>query len=62
MRIVQTRTPEGVRTDYYIVEVIEHIPRQTQLSLEDDPREVREEDQDEDGSISDDGMAEEDRR
>ncbi len=38
MRIVQKRTPEGLRTDYYIGEVIEHIPRQTQLSLEDDPR------------------------
>lgn len=34
MRIVQSRRGGGLHTEYHVVEVIEHMPRQTQLTFE----------------------------
>ena len=33
IRVVQTRRNDGLRTEYRIVEVTEHLPRYTQLSI-----------------------------
>ena len=35
MRVVQSQRAEGLHTEYCVVEVIEHIPRKTQLSFDD---------------------------
>lgn len=34
MRIVQSRDDEGLHTDYHVLEVIQHIPREIQLPLD----------------------------
>jgi hypothetical protein len=35
VRVVQSRRADGLHTDRFVMEVIEHIPRQTQLSIGD---------------------------
>jgi len=38
MRIVQQRTPDGrLHSDYHVVEVLQHLPRQTQLTINEPP-------------------------
>ena len=37
MHILQTRDHEGLHSDYHVTTVLEHIPRETQLRLDEPP-------------------------